>query len=278
VSRAPSISPKPEPLDWVRDAGAAKDLLSEINAQLKTKRRKQSRRLKTASATLGLLAILAYAIPTLRSTDTLVTASAHRSSLTLADGSTTDLNARTTLKTDFRYNRRRVELTSGEAFFSVAKDPNHPFIVTTPAGRITVTGTQFNVRLDDQGQPEVTLLEGAITFAPPDSGVPLASIALQPSEQFHRVNVRALATRDLDRVTAWRSGLIILEGLTLGEAAARLSTYHGTRIVVSPAIASLRMGGVYPLDDLPNFFSSLEDALAVSATRQPDNSWRIDPK
>ncbi len=49
-----------------------------------------------------------------------------RRSVTLADGSTVDLNARSKLRIEFTADERNVELLEGQALFQVAKDPNRP--------------------------------------------------------------------------------------------------------------------------------------------------------
>lgn len=64
----------------------------------------------------------------------------------LADGTTVHLNAGSKLIYPIRFGRkRRIVALEGEAYFEVAKDEEHPFIVRTHLGEITVLGTEFNV-------------------------------------------------------------------------------------------------------------------------------------
>jgi ferric-dicitrate binding protein FerR (iron transport regulator) len=52
---------------------------------------------------------------------------------------------------------------SGEAFFEVAKDPEHPFLVNVDGQTIEVTGTSFNVRAyDNSRKVQTTLKTGRI--------------------------------------------------------------------------------------------------------------------
>ena len=69
-----------------------------------------------------------------------------RSEVMLADGTKIWLGSNTTLSysTNFDSDHRSVKL-NGEAFFSVASDENHPFIVDTDKYKIRVLGTEFNV-------------------------------------------------------------------------------------------------------------------------------------
>lgn len=224
----------------------------------------------------GLAAALVIAavwvVPYLRNTGKVTTVAAQRSTLALPDGSRTDLNARTVLFTDFRHGRRLVRLERGEAFFSVAKDAAHAFLVETPGGTVRVTGTQFNVRLATGGRPEVTLLEGSVEIQNS-----LAHLVLTPGQQLSSTGeLRTLSPRDLDRTIAWREGRIVLNGLTLAEAAAQFATYHGKRIDVAPELAARQMGGSYALDDLPGFLDSLSsEAMALRISRYDQEHFAI---
>ena len=84
-----------------------------------------------------------------------------RRSITLADGSTVDLNARSKLRVEFSKNERRVELLDGQALFQVAKDKSRPFIVASGEAAVRAVGTQFDVYRKDSGTT-VTVLEGRV--------------------------------------------------------------------------------------------------------------------
>jgi transmembrane sensor len=84
----------------------------------------------------------------------------HRS-LTLADGSTVDLNARSSIRIEFTSAERRVELLDGQALFQVAKDKLRPFIVHSGDATVRAVGTQFDVYRKSSGTT-ITVLEGRV--------------------------------------------------------------------------------------------------------------------
>jgi transmembrane sensor len=84
-----------------------------------------------------------------------------RRSITLADGSTVDLNARSRLRIEFSRSERRVELIEGQALFQVSKDKNRPFIVSSGDATVRAVGTQFDVYRKATGTT-VTVLEGRV--------------------------------------------------------------------------------------------------------------------
>ena len=150
-----------------------------------------------------------------------------RRSITLADGSTVDLNARSKLRVEFSKNERRVELLDGQALFQVAKDKNRPFIVASGEATVRAVGTQFDVYRKDSGTT-VTVLEGRvavystahavsnsgsaeppITAAQPSTRAPPASV--QPQAQMHATpHSEAAASNPPGLVDPSGSGAIFL--------------------------------------------------------------------
>ena len=78
----------------------------------------------------------------------------------LPDGSSSTLNALSSIKYKRSFNKNRELTLSGEAFFDVKKS-NIPFIITTQSGKVKVLGTSFNVRSRDDGF-EVGVNEGIV--------------------------------------------------------------------------------------------------------------------
>lgn len=67
--------------------------------------------------------------------------------LSLPDGSMVRLNTDSAVIANFSPSERRVRLERGEAHFTVAKDPDRPFIVMAGGIDVRAVGTAFNVRL-----------------------------------------------------------------------------------------------------------------------------------
>jgi transmembrane sensor len=211
----------------------------------------------------------------------IVTHPGQRQSVTLADGSRTDVNAQTRLSVTMKRDRRIVRLEQGEAVFTVTKDPARPFYVETAAGTVRVTGTVFDVRHSPAGALEVTVLEGAVAVQPRDAaGQDLpAPRSLVAGDQL--VFNSATGSLNLSRpgsvedLVAWREGKIVFSGTPLGEALERFASYHGRVIVVAPEVAGLPLGGRYTLDDFDQFIASLAQALPVHVFRNADGSFRV---
>jgi transmembrane sensor len=98
-----------------------------------------------------------------------------RRSITLADGSTIDLDARSRVKVKFSKRERDVELVEGQALFGVAHDASRPFIVSAGNTAVRAVGTQFDVYRKRSGTT-VTVVEGRVAVFGPTHPV-----ALNPS-------------------------------------------------------------------------------------------------
>lgn len=85
--------------------------------------------------------------------------------VTLSDGTRVWLNAASELEypVEFAADVREVRL-QGEAYFEVAKDAGHPFLVRVGHYRLQVYGTKFNLNTYEPNRIEVALVEGSIGF------------------------------------------------------------------------------------------------------------------
>lgn len=93
-----------------------------------------------------------------------ITAPKIKERLVLSDGTIVTLNSGTKLSypASFGSKNREVYL-SGEAFFEVHKDSNHPFIIHTKKMNVRVLGTAFNIKsYDNEPESETSLIHGSI--------------------------------------------------------------------------------------------------------------------
>ena len=201
---------------------------------------------------------------------------AQRQSVTLADGSHVDLNARTSLAVRLRSGERLIELADGEAYFAVSKDASRPFLVQTPTGTVRVTGTAFNVRASADSL-EVTVAEGSVAVTPGQPST--APVRLSPRDQLHLAGtasaVRTLTPDAVADALAWRDGLIVFDAEPLASAAQRFARYHGRTIAVDPSVAQLELGGRFRLDQFDRFLRDLPDAVPVTVLRGGDGTIRL---
>jgi transmembrane sensor len=208
-----------------------------------------------------------------------------RSHLLLQDGTSVDLNSGSEIQVRFTGQLREVLLTRGEALFSVAHRTNWPFSVRAGTATIHALGTRFSVRLLDNEQADILVLEGRVVIdgghrheaakvAAPETAEPVSwsasageGISLKASVLERRAK---LGTDTLRRKIAWIDGWLWFQEEPLPDAIAEFNRYHLDRVVmVDPRLSRLRIGGRFRSADLQSFISTLEKSFGVRATVAP---------
>lgn len=147
--------------------------------------------------------------------------------LILPDGTKVWLNALSTLKfpVKFSADERRVFL-AGEAFFEVAHNPAHPFVVTVnDRYEVKALGTAFNIS-SYQSYFKTILAEGSLQVS-----VDGDSKLLKPAEQVIWQNgVLAHAAADIEEATAWRDGYFYFNGKPITAVMDDVARWYDTDI------------------------------------------------
>ncbi|WP_426203822.1 FecR family protein [Pseudomonas sp. TWP3-1] len=205
------------------------------------------------------------------------TALGERKHVALPDGSLIDLNSRSHLKVRYEKDRRVIELSAGEAMFSVEHDTARPFVVEAGSGKVTVTGTRFDVR-HDLTQTRVAVEQGTVKVqgrgAPDDQFVSLTA-GLGTRVDAQGVVASAYAVNPA-HITAWRSGKLVFNNASLAEVAEEVSRYRDKPLkVANPTVANLRLTSVFKSDDTEALLKALPNILPVAVRTLADGSQEI---
>lgn len=184
--------------------------------------------------------------------------------VTLSDGTIVWLNAASTLTYPSRFsgNERRVELT-GEAYFSVARDANNPFVVYSRDQRVQVVGTEFNVHAyADEASTATTLVTGRVNVGASTDPVsnPDGVYRLSPGQQsIVEQGTFRIQKVDIDQHTAWRDGRFNFDGKTLPEVMRELGRWYGVKVAYEGTLPELEFyGGARRNDNLALVLALLE--------------------
>ena len=155
-----------------------------------------------------------------------------KSKLRMADGTEIDLNSGSELSysSNFSPQNRSVTLT-GEAFFKVKPDANHPFLVKTRDFTVRVTGTLLNVcDYNEDIYTSVTLAEGITSLNIKNCA---KVIGMKPGEKFllDRCAKRyTLNQTDVDKELAWKDGEFIFKNIPFPELVKRLERWYDVKL------------------------------------------------
>src|SRR5882757_1371774 len=231
--------------------------------------------------------------------------------ITLVDGSTIDLNARTRIRVRITGDLRLVQLVEGQALFKVAKDKARPFVVRSDDTRVRAIGTQFDVYRRKTGTT-VTVLEGRVEVVPVGSdahSVP-ESVESQSgnvgsvrpkgnrtaSAESHRRDgrdARAFVLGEGEQVTispdlvskpvqanvgftvAWTGRMIAFEASPLTEVVEEFNRYTRRKLVIGDSrIETLHISGIYSSTDPASLVRFLRTQQGIEVV-ETDTEIRI---
>jgi transmembrane sensor len=219
-----------------------------------------------------------------------------QSSFTLQDGSVVFLNTNSKVRIGWLPAERHIELVRGEARFKVARDASRPFTVATATAAVRALGTVFNVRAEPLST-QVAVLEGQVevTVAParePASGAPVSANEVSTAVQtpaIGRVRLaageRAAVTRrgiqtnagpPIESVLAWMERRLVFQDQPLDAVIQEFNRYRTHPLVLDdPALAALRISGVFDLGDPESLIAYLGLYETVRVDRRGDGSQHL---
>ncbi|WP_394778648.1 FecR family protein [Undibacterium sp.] len=218
------------------------------------------------------------------------TAVGESKAVSLADGSHITLNTDTRLRASIANGKRTVGLESGEAYFEVAHDASRPFVVEAGDSRVTVLGTKFSVRRE-AGQVKVVVVDGRVQVsealadnagkeAPVNGGngsngsngsgaAPPGSVAIVTRNdtlvaEHGNMAVMRKTPEQVSNQLGWRQGKLILDDMTLDQAAIEFNRYNRKKLVIAdPVAGQVRIGGSFNVDNVDGFARLLHQGFGL---------------
>jgi transmembrane sensor len=203
--------------------------------------------------------------------NTMTTARGRQFRLVLPDGSAVWLNAASsiTYPTSFGGATREVAI-SGEAYFEVAKNPGHPFIVHAGKEKVTVLGTHFNVMAyDDEASINTTLLEGSVKVVAPGY-----EKILVPGQQARlaggQLRVHSVDTAD---VVAWVRGQLSMENVDIAGLMRQVSRWYDVDVELRGTMPNKHFFGM--IDRNASYLSGISQVLEANGLQVTMNGRKI---
>jgi len=173
--------------------------------------------------------------------NTLSTSNGETYQVRLPDGSLVWLNSASSLSYStalVRSGKRSVNLI-GEAYFEIAKDKKHPFIVKTGNQEVEVLGTHFNVNAYDN-EAKTTLLEGSVKIKNK-----VNQKIIVPGEQA-TVNGDDISVNrvNTDYAIDWKNGVFRFTDKTLEAGMLEVARWYNVQIIYKrPELKNEILGG-----------------------------------
>lgn len=150
--------------------------------------------------------------------------------LMLSDGTKIWMNAESTLHYPVRFKGKREVTLSGEAYFEVAKDAIHPFVIHLGDNAIEVLGTKFNVSAYPENNIYTTLAQGSVKVTNS-----IGEVTLIPNQQAIIQPEGAIQVQQVDAslYTSWTKGTFEFRKTELQDITAQLSRWYNVSFLFS---------------------------------------------
>lgn len=179
-----------------------------------------------------------------------MSANGERKQLQLADGTKVWLSPNSKLSYPDKFtSKQRLVSLDGEAFFEVAHDAAHPFIIQTGKVSTTVLGTSFNINAYQQKHTiNVTLVSGKVAVA-----LNTKNVTMLPNQQIIVDKATAQLTKiDFPGAASFlhkRLGLFEYQGTALKEVIKDLETQYGIQIQLDSELVDSSFYGNLNMND-----------------------------
>ncbi|MDO6605652.1 FecR family protein [Arenibacter palladensis] len=158
--------------------------------------------------------------------------------LELADGTIVYVNSGSVLRypTNFAASTSRRVYLKGEAFFKVAEDKEHPFIVNSGSVNVRVLGTEFNVSAYDEDlETSTVLVSGSVQLYDSISdNKKQTNVQLVPGERgtWNREQMNFKMDKvDTSIYTSWVQGKLIFRDMPFRQISKQLERRYNVTIV-----------------------------------------------
>jgi transmembrane sensor len=204
---------------------------------------------------------------------------------TLADGSQVTLDAKSRLSVRLTGAERRLTLDSGRAYFVVAHDPAHPFVVSAGNRSVVALGTEFGVQ-QDNGLVTVALTQGRVRVGDasagsarlrPDTGEDGTELTAGQTLTFNTESGRTtILAMPAEAATGWRNGLLHFDHTPLAGVIAEFNRYGPARIdLVDPSLGSLPVSGQFRAENERGLLDALPLLFPVRVDYRADGTAAI---
>jgi len=189
----------------------------------------------------------------LNAMNTLTTAKGQTYIITLPDETRIWMNAASRLSFSaglIQKGLRKVTL-DGEAYFEVAKDKLHPFMVESRGQQIEVLGTHFNINsYHDETSVKTTLLEGSVRVVVHDasqSGTHFvkSEVRLKPNQQSILTASKRLSVLDVDpnQAVAWKNGVTSFKDAEIRTIMRQIARWYDIDVKYPDGVSSKLFSG-----------------------------------
>lgn len=250
--------------------------------QLPSQEARRPARLKWAvAASVVLLAGLFIGLqkPWISNQTTFAAANVASDSLVLPDGSFIDLNSESSIAFEENglKNERNVQLT-GEAFFSVKRNVEKPFVITTNHSQIRVLGTSFNVKaIPGTNTDEVVVSSGKVMVTSSESGNSVELVKGEKAIVYSETGTVVKINKAPDKDLYWKTKTIRFRNTELDSVVKILEeVFHVSIRISQPSAGKIPVSSTFKDESVEYILETIAATGRLTLIKTGKNAYRID--
>lgn len=169
-----------------------------------------------------------------------------------------------------KYPMREIQFV-GEAFFEVASDSLHPFVIYSGKMKTQVLGTSFNIKAyENSATYQVSVVTGRVQVSTPDEGEKVKTVILQPNEQLvYNKTANSILPETIvpveNNYETWQPVTLSFDDIPMSEIADRLEYTFGIEIkFVNKEVSKCRLKVDFNNRRLPEILDMVNRLLGTS--------------
>ncbi len=224
----------------------------------KVQKEPKVKRLWVFTAAAACIAILFAGYTYLYGTKTYSTGIGEKEIVLLADGSTVELNANSTISYKrFNWEEDRSVNFDGEAFFDIKSGKD--FTVKTPKGKVAVLGTKFNIK--NRKDFKVQCYEGSVVFIPLDKNRP--DMELNQGMQIQLINGQLYQKQFSQNTPDWQNGFSSFSERPLYEVLDELALQYPIQFKLDAVDVNRKFTGKFTHNNLESALKTTLEPMGV---------------
>ncbi len=197
----------------------------------------------------------------------------------LDDGTLITMNENTYIKYPKKIaGKARKVYLEGEAFFNVARDSLHPFIINTDKVYVKVLGTEFNVEsYDNVREVIVTVQKGKVEFGMKKRSANNSCVLTIGNEgRFNKDDntIQYVETSSVNQL-AWKTKYLVFRDETLDNVIQKLEEVYLVEFNMDEMLTKRKLNAVYNNQPIDSIVEILESTLNINIHKTDNNIYEI---
>jgi transmembrane sensor len=226
-----------------------------------------TRWLSVAAVILLIVIGVFFAQTSLDSEEIYRTTTGEHRTIYLNDGSVIHLASETKVTVLFTPKQRYLAMEKGKALFSVAYNPDRPFVVSTNTLLIRAIGTKFLVNRLNRAKLSVSVTEGKVQITKKTTDNIQEKEIVDTGETIivnEQKNTYQVQPVDISQVTSWQNGRLYFNRALLPDVICEVNRYLEKKIVIGDRrLDTVEISMNFDIEHCKYFLSTLHDGVPI---------------